>query len=367
MNKLLVPICNRTNYTKIKPVLSLLKNKLDINMILSSSMVISHIGDSYLDIINDGLTDIRKIDCLMFNDSLESMSKTIGLSLIEHSSLYAEEKPNAILITGDRFDMLSQAIAAKIMNIPIFHIQGGELSGSIDNTIRDIITLCSDRHYPATDVAAKRIKSITKSKFIFNFGCPAVEFMYKINVGEYLDVNKFIKHFKDSINIKPNEKYFLIMVHPNTLDDKDIDMDNILKASLSFGHKCIVIYPNIDAFNKKITSQINKNRDKLICIKHAPLEDFAKLMAHAACLIGNSSSGIREAASFGTPVVNIGNRQINRERNDNIIDCKTNFESVYRAINLSISKGIYPKNNIYYKENCALNISNDILGAINEC
>ena len=363
MLKLSVPICNRTNYSKLKSILAYLKknSKIDISIVLSSDMAIDKPSNAIADILSDGLSVSEKIDCLMKNDTLESMSKTMAISLIEHVTYFIKEKPNAVLIVGDRFDILPSVLSAKMLNLPILHLQGGERSGSIDDTIRDIITICADRHYVATEEAYNYVKMIAKSKNVFNFGCPAVEVVSQIPVGDYLDVSLFKKKYKNSFGISPNEKYLLVVVHPNTQDENDVDMDAILGACISFGLKMVVVYPNIDPYNSKILKGMKDYEEDIICVRHMPLEDFVPMMAHASCMIGNSSAGIREAASFGTPVVNIGNRQKGRERNKNVIDCLNSYEDIKKAISLSLEKGKYPIDNLYYKENTSINIGNDII------
>ena len=182
-----------------------------------------------------------------------------------------------------------------------------------------------------------------------------------MNVGKYLDVNLFNKKYRSGpIDISPKEEYMLISIHPNTLDSNDINMNTIIEISLKFKKKMIVFYPNMDTFHKKIVNTLRKFKDNIIFFKHAPISDFTKLMAHSVCMITNSSAGIREAASFGTPVVNVGNRQIGRERNANIIDTQCDEKSLFNAIKLSLEHGKYKLKNMYYQKDSALKISNSI-------
>lgn len=363
MKSILVPICNRTNYTKLKPILHRLRKpgEVSVDLLVSSGMVVSSRGSGLSDVQSDGFNVACQIDCLMMNDTLESMCKTSGLSMIEHATCYAREKPDAVLIVGDRFDMLPAAISAFQMNIPILHIQGGERSGSVDDGIRDLITITATRHYVATNLAYEHVYQIARNKYVLNVGCPAVEFVQNLPVGDYLDVHSFKKKYTNDFGIAPNENYIAICVHPNTEDDNDVDMAALLGAALSTGLKCVVIYPNIDAFNSKIVKSIRRYEKQITCVKHMPVEDFVKIMAHATVFVGNSSAGIREAASFGTPVVNVGKRQALRERNGNTLDCGPSFEEIKKSIEASIQHGQYDHNNVYYKHDATRNICNDIL------
>lgn len=361
--KLLVPIVNRTNFTKLKPVLlRLLEEPVDLQIVASSGILVNRIGSGADDVIKL-FKKVLRIDCLLMNDTHEAMAKTIGLSTTEHASLFAKERPDALLVVGDRFDMLGPVIAARVMNVPVLHMQGGERSGSIDDYVRDFISLSSERHYVATETARRNVMTLTSSQSVFNFGCPAVEYVASLHVGDALDVRTFHKSFKHGLNIAPGEDYIAVLVHPDTTKD-DVNMSVVLDAVLSFPTKCILFYPNIDAYNSKITSCINtvKTEKNVFCIKHMPVEDFVKVMAHARCLVGNSSSGIREAASFGTPVVNIGSRQKGRERNANTIDASCRFDVLKDAIDMSLKVRKYPKDNVYWQPNSAERICHDVVG-----
>jgi UDP-hydrolysing UDP-N-acetyl-D-glucosamine 2-epimerase len=360
--KLMVPISNRSNYTKLKKTLKMLQQNQDIEILIvaSSALVYSKKTSGYYDIIDDGYEINYHVDCAMMNDSLANMSKSAALSMIEHSTIIEKEEPNAILIIGDRFDMLPACLAARNANIPILHIQGGEQSGTVDDTIRDIISVCAKRHYVATEGCEERVKNITGAREVYNYGCPAVEMIEQMDIGPYLDIDKFKKHYKNSFGIEPHEKYLVVIVHPNTDDDCDTDMSAILSASISFGLKTVVIFPNIDAYHGKIEQDISTFKNDIIRVRHMPVEDFIPLMAYSSCMIGNSSASIREAGSFGTPVVNIGNRQHQREQNLGTINCNTTFEEVKKAIAKSLEVGRYEKKNIYSKLNCTENIVKNI-------
>jgi UDP-hydrolysing UDP-N-acetyl-D-glucosamine 2-epimerase len=331
-----------------------------IEVALSSAFLLNQYGNAHQDVLNDGFSTQFKIDCLLSNDSLESMSKTVGLSLIEHSTMYAFAEPDAVLVTGDRFDILGAVLSARMMNIPIFHIQGGEITGSIDDTVRDLITICSSRHYTATDAASRRVADLVGSENVYNFGCPAVEMISRIDVNDALD------EMKKSLSISPDDRYLLIALHPNTESANDIDMNKILDACLSFDMRCVVFHPNPDAFNGPILRTIKDRSDDIKLVRHLPVSVFVKAMAHCSCMVGNSSAGIREAASFGTPVVNIGERQRSRERNKNTIDVPCDTDSIKEAIRISLQVVRYPKRNIYFKENASKNIALDVIRCLQE-
>jgi UDP-hydrolysing UDP-N-acetyl-D-glucosamine 2-epimerase len=361
MKNICVALTNRTNYSKLKTVLFALRNIPDVQsrIVLSSTILLDRYGNGYQDLLRDGFEIDKQIDCILMNDSHEAMAKTVGLSIIEHSTYFQWRKPDLLIIVGDRFDMLAPAVAASMMNIPIAHIQGGELSGTIDNVIRDVITRFASLHFVATEQSALNLVGYgVPQERVFDYGCPAVEYVSQIDVGEHFDKTWLGKTFKHDINIGIDEDYFLVMIHPDTTNRYDVNMDAVMDAVASFGLKAFIFYPNVDAHNSEIISSIAKykSNEKLYMIRHMPLEGFIHTMAHCICMISNSSSGIREAASFGVPVINIGHRQVDRERNQNVIDIGDRYEELRPTIEEYMGHR-FEKKNIYFKPNCAEQIA----------
>lgn len=364
MKNICVALTNRTNYSKLKTVLFELRNnhEVDLKIVLSSTILLDRYGSGYKDLLKDGFSIDRKIDCTLMNDSHESMAKTVGLSVIEHASYFQYSMPDLLLIVGDRFDMVAAAIAASMMNIPIAHIQGGELSGTIDNVIRDVISRFASIHFVATKQSALNLIHFgTEQKRVFDYGCPAVEYISQIDVGEHFEKTRLGKTFKCDIDIGPDEDYFVVMIHPDTTNRNDVNMDAIMDVVASFRIKAFIFYPNVDAHNSEIVSSISKYKknDKFYMIRHIPLEGFIHAMAHCCCMISNSSSGIREAASFGIPVINIGHRQVGRERNQNVIDIGDSYGELRPMIE-KYMRHKFEKKNIYLKLNCAKRIATTI-------
>jgi UDP-N-acetylglucosamine 2-epimerase/N-acetylmannosamine kinase len=370
MKNICITLTNRTNYSKLKPVLFELRKLpgVQCRIVLSSTILLERYGNGYQDLLRDGFEIDNQIDCVLMNDSHEAMAKTVGLSVVEHATYFKWHKPDLLIIVGDRYDMLAPAIAASMMNIPIAHIQGGELSGTIDNVIRDVITRFASLHFVATEQSALNlINHGVPQGSVFDLGCPAVEYISHIDVAAHFDKTRLGKTFKNEIEIRPGEDYFLVMIHPDTTNRYDIKMDVVLDAVASFNLKAFIFYPNVDAHNSEIVSSIEKYKknENFYMIRHMPLEGFVHAMAHSTCMISNSSSGIREAASFGVPVINIGHRQIDRERNKNIIDIGEDYGKLIPSINKYMGHR-FEKENIYFKPNCAKQIAAKILQFIDD-
>jgi UDP-hydrolysing UDP-N-acetyl-D-glucosamine 2-epimerase len=363
-----IALTNRTNYSKLRTVLCELRqyHDIDCRLVASSTILLERYGSSYQDLEHDGFEIDKKIDCVLMNDSHEAMAKTTGLSIVEHASYFGWRQPDLLLIVGDRFDMLAPVVAGSMMNIPVAHIQGGELSGTIDNTIRDIITKFAALHFVATEQSARNLFQFgIDPQYVFNFGCPAVEHVSALPVGDAFDAAKLTKKFKRQIDIAPGEPYFLVMVHPDTTNRHDVDMNAVMDTVDKFGVKAFVFYPNVDAHNSEIVASISryKNNEKFYMVRHMPLEDFALTMAHCCCMIGNSSSGIREAASFGVPVINIGYRQAGRERNANVVDIGDRYETLEPAIRQHMSHK-FERHNIYLQPGCSKRIADELVKAV---
>ena len=363
MKKLGVIITNRTNYSKLGPILFQLKktNLFLIEIITSSASIISKYGNLITELKDEGF-QIKKIDNLLLNDEHSSMGISFGVSSILHSNLFSENEYNFLLVVGDRYDTLAAVISAKFQNIPIVHIQGGEESGSVDNTIRDLISKCSDLHFPSTDKSKNKLirMGLDKNK-IFNYGCPAVEKFVQESKKNNIGIFSIKFQTKNLINIKPNEPYFVVLIHPDTTSN-DVNLDTVLQAIDNFGIKTFLFYPNVDATNSKLLSsqQRKLNDENYIILKHLNRLDFIALLKTCKCFIGNSSSGIRESASLNIPFVNIGQRQKNREQNRNTINCGFVKNEIVDAINKAIELNIDSKN-IYYKKGTSKLITNKII------
>jgi UDP-hydrolysing UDP-N-acetyl-D-glucosamine 2-epimerase len=370
MKNICIALTNRTNYSKLKTVLTALREfaYVKCRIVLSSTILLDRYGSGYQDLLRDGFEIDKKIDCVLMNDSHEAMAKTVGLSVVEHATYFQWRKPDLLIIVGDRFDMLAPAVAASIMNIPVAHIQGGELSGTIDNMIRDVITRFASLHFVATEQSALNlIRYGVPQERIFDYGCPAVEYISQLDVGEHFDNTRLGKTFKCDIDIGPDEDYFLVMIHPDTTDRYDVNMHAVMDTVASFGLRAFIFYPNVDAHNSEIVSSIAKYKtnNKFYMIRHMPLEGFIHAMAHCSCMISNSSSGIREAASFGVPVINIGHRQVDRERNKNVIDIEDRYEELRPTIEKYMGYR-FERKNIYLKPDCAKQIAATITQFISD-
>ena len=361
-----VVLVNRANYARLKPVMQALKVHKNINLqiICAGSMLLDRFGNAVNFVEEDGFDINRKIYMEIEGCKLESMTKSIGVGVMEFASTFSDLDPDFVLLIGDRYETLAAAIAAACQNYCIIHLQGGEITGSIDESIRHVITKLSHFHFPATAKAGRRIERMgEQSDTIFPLGCPIADvtadsqipasFLNYAGVGTYLDYTK---------------PFLLVVFHPVTteLDNIDLQMLEILKAIEELAIQTIFLWPNIDAGSDKISQAIRQMREMdgdfaLHVYKHLDTKVYMSLLARTVCAVGNSSSFIRDASFFGTPVVLVGSRQDGRERTEAVKRVTPDQDSIMEAIYAQIKHGTYEISDLYGKVGVSKEIVDTIL------
>ena len=371
--KILVFIGSRANYSSIKSVLEEIKKnkKCLLQIILGASAVIDKYGDLEKIINRDGFKIDRKIYFLIEGENPITMAKSTGLGLIGISEALKELKPNIVITIGDRFETMATTLATCYMNIPLAHTMGGEVTGTIDESIRHAVTKFSHIHVPSSKESAKRIYLLGENKKdIFNFGCPRIDLVKKeLKKNRLKSINKRI--FKEGVGAKLNllKPFVIVSQHPVTTEfgNAENQILNTLEAVSKLNVQAIVLWPNADAGSEDIAKGIRKWREKfkmkkMHFFKNLEINDYIQLMKYASCLVGNSSSGIREGAYIGTPVVNIGSRQNGRERGKNVIQVNYEAKNIYNALRKQVNKNSrYKQSNIYGDGNAAKKIINKLV------
>jgi UDP-hydrolysing UDP-N-acetyl-D-glucosamine 2-epimerase len=368
MKKIFVFLGSRANYASIKSALYHIRKtkNLKLYIVIGASAVISKYGDLQSILKKDGFKIYKKIFFLIEGENPLTMAKSTGLGLIELTSVMDELKPDIVLTVGDRFETMATTIASAYMNIPLAHTMGGEISGTIDESIRHAITKFANIHFPASKNSANRIHKLGEDKkCIFQVGCPRIDLAADIlKKNNLLEINNRI--FKEGVGdyLDLKKPFLLVSQHPVTTEYEEAEKHflNTLKAVEKVGIQTIFLWPNADAGSGKISLAIRKWREgqiKFKChfFKNLAVEDYMKLMQKTSCLVGNSSSGIREGAFIGTPVVNIGTRQDGRERGLNVIDCNNTTEDIYRSIILQCKKKKFKSSKIYGNGTAGLKIA----------
>ena len=331
--KVLVGIFSRANHGRLQGVLKTFveDDRFELQVML---------GASYYDKNVEYLADSR-INCLIADDTHSSMAITTVIALINIPGELERLKPDIVLIHGDRYELLSLAIAASYMNIPIAHTEGGEFTGCIDDKVRNAITALADCHFVATDEADWFIT-------------------HRSNSADF-DVFKVGSTALDLLDSKPIKKWnqVLILQHSDTTNKEDITplLDAI--EEILYCRNVIWINPNVDAGNKEILRKFHNLDDRICFKKDLTPNEYIKLMKESICIIGNTSSGIKEGSYLGIPYVCVGSRQKGREHDKNTIMVKMDKKEIIEGFNTMIKKDILPSN--YFGEGNASKMIADIL------
>ena len=370
--KICVFLGSRANYSSLKPIMREIKKDPEMELILfaGASALLDKYGEAAKLVESDGFKINEYVYMLVEGEIPCTMAKSVGLGLLEIPGLLRKHRPDFTLIVGDRFEMLSAAIASAFMNIPVAHTMGGEISGTIDESIRHAITKFAHLHFTANEQAKQNvIKMGENPEMVFNFGCPRIDIVKEIIQNNYdNEANEIIKTngVGDIFDIK-NKKFLLVSQYPVTTEfgsgEKQITetLFALSEIEKELHLPVIMLWPNADAGSDEISMGIRKFREesKLLnfhLFKNLPLHIFVHLMNKTNCMVGNSSAGIREGAFIGTPVVNIGTREKDRQRGENVINADYNKEDIKKAILKQIEHGEYASNPLYGDGNASKKI-----------
>jgi UDP-hydrolysing UDP-N-acetyl-D-glucosamine 2-epimerase len=357
--KICVVLTTRGNYAKMKSVISLIQETpdLELQLILGGMVVLEKYG-RILNSIQAGrdLPVMRTINFVIEGETPMTMAKSSGLAMSDFATAFDDLKPDIVVVIADRFECLPIAMAAAYMNIPVAHVEGGEVSGSIDESIRHAITKLAHIHFPASREAAERIKRMGESPdSVFAVGGTSMDAIRQLDLSNLDPVRAYQKEYGMGplIDIDPG-KYIVLIQHPVTTeyDANLIHIRETINALEELRLPTFWILPNMDAGSDGINKGIRQFRegrkpDYIHFFKSLPIELFAPLLKNAACMVGNSSSGIRESAFLGTPTVNIGSRQTGRERGRNVVDVDYRRDEIVRAIRSQYEHGRYEPDHVY--------------------
>ncbi len=371
MTKVCVVIASRANYGRIKSVLDAINknNQLTLQIVVAATALLDKYGKVSEIIKKDGFSIDAEAFYVLDGENTITMSKSTGLAIIELTTIFNYLKPDIVLTVADRFETMATAIAATYLNIKLAHTQGGEVTGSIDESVRHAITKLAHIHFPATSQSMERlIKMGENPNFIFNTGCPAIDCLININY----DLTYFNKrNIGVGFSIDFSKPYLLVVLHPVT-SEHDEALSQVLitlDAINDMNMQTIWLWPNVDAGSDKISKGLRNFREnnpnsKVCFVKNFTVEDYAIILKNSKCAIGNSSSFIREGSFLGTPAVLTGTRQKNRERGQNVKEVNFSKEEIINAINFQINHGSYSSSNIFGDGNAGTKIAN-ILATIN--
>jgi len=356
--KVCVVITARPSYARIRSALSALSKHPGVELqIVGAASLLSNRFGSAVDVLRqDGFDLDWEISTLLEADDLTSAPKATALQLAELSTAFRNLKPDLVVSIADRYETMATALAASYMNIPLAHIQGGEVTGNIDEKVRHAVTKLADLHLVANEDARQRVLRMgEREETVFVTGCPSIDLAAEVmRDRDRYRCDPFERYGGVGDRFDPKQPYLVILQHPLTTHFSEArrEVAETLAAAYEIGLPVFCFWPNPDSGTEGASAAIRAFREKtnptsFAFFKNMEPHDFLSLLLDSACLIGNSSVGVRECSYLGVPVVNIGDRQAGRLRGANVIDVPGGHQETKAAIRRQLSNGRYPAMTIY--------------------
>jgi UDP-hydrolysing UDP-N-acetyl-D-glucosamine 2-epimerase len=355
--KVCVVITARPSYSRVKTALKAIQEhpELELQLIVAASALLDRYGSAVNYIVKDGFTITGKVFNVLEGENLAAAAKTTGIGILELSTVFGNLAPDVVVTIADRFETMATAVAASFMNIPLAHIQGGEVTGNIDEKVRHSITKLADLHFVASEGAKERVLKLGEDPAsVFNTGCPSIDLAAGVMANPFLDFDPIKKYGGVGADVELSNGYLVVMQHPVTTEyaSSRKHIDETLHAVGGLNLPVLWFWPNVDAGADGTSSGIRAYREKynpsnIHFFKNMEPEDFLRLLYNSKGLIGNSSVGIRECAYLGVPVINIGSRQERRDRGRNVIDVQYSKDEISNAIQRILNSPRPPKDEVY--------------------
>lgn len=369
MKKICVILTDRANYGRLWPVMRAIQQhpQLQLQTVCAGTMLLKRFGQAEQIVIEDGFSVEGRIYMELEGSVPSTMAKSIGYGIVEFTSEFQRLQPDMLLVIGDRYEALAAVIAAAYQNLTIAHIQGGEVSGSIDESARHAISKFAHCHFPATERAKDYLLRMGEDPhYVFNFGCPSGD--YILSLDAVLPENVFEVGVGASLN--PQEPFLLVVYHPVTTEfgHESDQVEELLNALDALAHPTVWLWPNIDAGSDHISTVLRRYREKkgdhwLRLVKNYDPILFQKILKQCVCAVGNSSSFVRDSTFSGTPVVLVGDRQKGRETGENLLPVPVKTTEILRALKHQLAHGKYAPSSLYGNGKASMHIVNVIAQA----
>jgi UDP-hydrolysing UDP-N-acetyl-D-glucosamine 2-epimerase len=323
--------------------------------VAAASALLDRYGSVVDEIERDGFEIASRVYMVLEGEQPSTMAKTTGIGLIELATALDNLQPDFVVTIADRHETLATAVAAAYMNIPLVHIQGGEITGSIDEKVRHAITKLADYHLVSTAQAGERVVRMGEEPdTVVVTGCPSIDIAAGVLDHPALDFDPMAKYGGVGAKLDLSGRYLVVLQHPVTTEH-DLARRHVqetLHAVAESGIPTLWFWPNADAGSDGTSRGIRAfrethNPDNVHFFKNMAPTDFLRVVHRAGCLVGNSSAGIREGSFLGVPVVNIGGRQAGRDRGANVLDVGYDRQAITDAIQKQVAHGRYPSDSLY--------------------
>lgn len=351
MRRICVVVASRANYGRVKYLMQAIQDHpdLQLQLIVGASILLDRFGKAINVIRQDGFEPLRSIHYVVEGEILATQAKSTGLGIVELSTAFEDLLPDMVVTVADRFETMATAVAATYLNIPLVHLQGGEVSGNIDDRVRHAITKLADIHFVASEASKQRVISMGEdAKYVFNHGCPAMDVLVHSDLS--LSAEALDKYLGVGKRIDWSRPYMLVVQHPVTTSygsGREQITETLEAVSRFKDIQKIVLWPNVDAGSDDVSRGIRHFREfhmgePIYYLKNFSPEDYARILNNVLCCVGNSSSFIREAAFLGVPAVVVGDRQQGREHGDNAVFAGYGRDVIEDQIRAQIAHGRYP-------------------------
>lgn len=365
-------ITARPSYSRIRSALVELERdpSVDLSILCSGSSLLDRYG-RVVDLIKaDGFNVCEEIYTYVEGNEPINMAMTVSATISQTSAALKRMNPDFVVSIADRYETLGTAVSASYLGVPLIHIQGGEITGNIDEKVRHAVSKLADYHLVANANARNRlIKMGEHPDTVFDTGCPSIDIANAAQNLDYSEVRDAVNFSGVGAEIDLDKPFLVMLQHPDT-DSHESAFDQVqatLDAVMVIDMPTLIFWPNVDAGSDAVSKCLRVNRERkslenVRFIKNLEGHIFLRLLMQAQALIGNSSVGLRECAYLGVPTVNIGNRQNGRDRAENVIDVHTSSKAIERAARLQIEHGKYPRSHLYGSGQAGLQIAQTISG-----
>jgi UDP-hydrolysing UDP-N-acetyl-D-glucosamine 2-epimerase len=377
MRKVCVVITARPSYSRIRTALDAIDAhaELELQLVVASSALLDRYGHALAQIESDGFRPDAHVYTLIEGENPTTMAKSTGLGLLELASVFDQLRPDVVLTVADRFETMATAVAASYMNIPLAHVQGGEITGSIDEKVRHAVTKLADLHLVSTDQAAEFVRRMGEQpEAVHVTGCPSIDLAAEVAEAAErspgLPFDPMVRYGGVGASLDLDDGYLVVMQHPVTTEH-ELARAHVLET-LHAVHELDVptlwFWPNPDAGTDGTSNGIRLFREQhqprnLHFFKNMAPTDFLHLLLASRGLVGNSSVGIRESSFLGIPVVNVGTRQEGRERGHNVVDVGYDRAEIEAATREQMAQRRFPCDARYGDGKAGRRIADVLAGA----
>jgi UDP-hydrolysing UDP-N-acetyl-D-glucosamine 2-epimerase len=355
--RICVVVTARPSYSRIRTALQAISCHpgLELQLVVAASALLERYGNAIEAIERDGFVPAARVYMVLEGENLVTSAKSTGLGLVELATVFDNLQPDAVVTVADRYETLATAVAASYMNLPVVHVQGGEVTGSIDEKVRHAVTKLANLHLVSTDLARERVIRLGEDPgSVVRTGCPSIDIAAEVAANPRLDFDPFERYGGVGPREDLSKGYLVVMQHPVTTEYEAArrQVDETLYAVKDAGLPVLWFWPNVDAGSDGTSKGIRVFREKekpdnFHFFRNMFPEDFLRLLHGATAIVGNSSVAIRECAYLGVPAVNIGSRQTGRERGKNVVDVSHDRDAIRAALDEHVRRGRPPADHLY--------------------